>query len=102
MRYAVDTGTIPARPARRRRLGRLLLIAFGLTSAAFAYSRFPTAGPTEAPGADSAAPSSPRPAALTSSEPTRKRSFTQKRTAEMPGANAEPEPIRVEATPPQA
>jgi hypothetical protein len=102
MRHPVDTGTIPARPPRRHRLRRLLLIAFGLTSAAFAYDKFLPAGPTEPAGVDSAAPSSPRSAALTSSEPIKKRSFTEKRPAEGTGATVEWKPVRVEAAPPQA
>jgi hypothetical protein len=105
MRYALDTGTMPARPRGRRWLKRLLVLScLGITSA-LALGKYPGAGPTDPPDAGSTAQPS-QTAALANPESTRKRSFTRKSGAEpssptaAPQATAEPGPQQVTRTEP--
>jgi hypothetical protein len=78
MRYALDTGTMPARP--RRRLRRFLLLScLGITSAV-AFVKYPGSAPTGGPDADPITPS--QTLALANPELVKKRSFTRKSAAE--------------------
>jgi hypothetical protein len=85
MRYALDTGTLPARP-RRRRLRRVFLLScLGITSAV-AVANYSGSGPAGRPDGDTIAP--PRTLALANTEPVKKRSFTRKSAIEADKADA--------------
>ena len=85
MRYALDTGTMPARPRRRRLRRFLVLSCLGITSAV-ALAKYPGSGPTGAADADTLTP--PQTLALATPEPAKKRSFTRKSAVEPNKADA--------------